>query len=70
MTRGHQAKRWKRILAFCLPGTRKKQHAGALAKLKLEAAEWMEKADILQGKLMSLQGQLTEADAVLDPKED
>ena len=30
----------------------------------------MEKADILQGKLMSLQGQLTEADAVLDPKED
>lgn len=30
----------------------------------------MEKADTLQGKLMSLQGQFTEADAVLDPKED
>lgn len=30
----------------------------------------MEKADTLQGKLMSLQGQLTEVDAVLDPKED
>ena len=46
-----------------------KRHVGALAKLKLEAAQWMEKVDTLLGKLMSLQGRLNEVDAVLDLKE-
>lgn len=40
-----------------------KQHAGALANLKVVLAEWMQKADGLEGKLRSLQGRLERAQA-------
>uniref|UniRef100_A0A9L0J1R1 Uncharacterized protein n=1 Tax=Equus asinus TaxID=9793 RepID=A0A9L0J1R1_EQUAS len=35
-----------------------RRHAGALANLKVVLAEWMQKADGLEGKLRSLQGRL------------
>ncbi|XP_045848902.1 thyroid receptor-interacting protein 11-like [Meles meles] len=41
-----------------------------LANLKLELAEWMEKADALEGKLKSLQGRLHQTNADLEVKED
>ncbi|VCW68226.1 unnamed protein product, partial [Gulo gulo] len=41
-----------------------------LADLKLELAEWMEKADALEGKLKSLQGRLHQTNADLEVKED
>ncbi|XP_058424851.1 thyroid receptor-interacting protein 11-like [Diceros bicornis minor] len=47
-----------------------KQYARALANLKMALAEWMEKADHLEGKLMTLQGRLEKANAVLDLKEE
>ncbi|XP_058424837.1 thyroid receptor-interacting protein 11-like [Diceros bicornis minor] len=47
-----------------------KQYARALANLKMALAEWMEKADDLEGKLMSLQGRLDKANAILDLKEE
>ena len=40
-----------------------KQQAGALANLKVVLAEWMQKADGLEGKLRSLQGRLERAQA-------
>uniref|UniRef100_A0A9L0KBE9 Uncharacterized protein n=1 Tax=Equus asinus TaxID=9793 RepID=A0A9L0KBE9_EQUAS len=39
------------------------RHAGALANLKVVLAEWMQKADGLEGKLRSLQGRLERAQA-------
>ncbi|XP_044928595.1 thyroid receptor-interacting protein 11-like [Mustela putorius furo] len=41
-----------------------------LASLKLELAEWMEKADALEGNLKSLQGRLHQTNADLEEKED
>ncbi|XP_032182750.1 thyroid receptor-interacting protein 11-like [Mustela erminea] len=41
-----------------------------LASLKLELAEWMEKADALEGNLKSLQGRLHQTSADLEEKED
>nr|XP_035968395.1 thyroid receptor-interacting protein 11-like [Halichoerus grypus] len=47
-----------------------KQYGHILADLKLELAEWMEKADSLEGKLKSLQGRLHKTNADLELKED
>lgn len=47
-----------------------KRCAQSLANLKLELAEWMEKADSLGGKVKSLQGRLHQTNADLDLKED
>ena len=47
------------------------RHCGRrLVNLKLELAEWMEKADALEGKVMSLQGRLHQTNADLEVKED
>ncbi|XP_064446391.1 thyroid receptor-interacting protein 11-like [Mirounga angustirostris] len=47
-----------------------RQYGHILADLKLELAEWMEKADSLEGKLKSLQGRLHKTNADLELKED
>uniref|UniRef100_A0A452TJF8 GRIP domain-containing protein n=1 Tax=Ursus maritimus TaxID=29073 RepID=A0A452TJF8_URSMA len=47
-----------------------RQYGHVLAALKLELAEWMEKADSLEGKLKSLQGRFQKAKADLGLKED
>ncbi|XP_057605502.1 thyroid receptor-interacting protein 11-like [Hippopotamus amphibius kiboko] len=49
---------------------KEKQCAEALVNLRTVVAEWMEKANNLEGKLMSAQGQQEEANAALKLKEE
>ncbi|XP_040492494.1 thyroid receptor-interacting protein 11-like [Ursus maritimus] len=68
----HVVTQQKEEAAFQLAASQEegRQYGHVLAALKLELAEWMEKADSLEGKLKSLQGRFQKAKADLGLKED